>query len=199
MSGSQSERLLDRDDLTRAFAALGKRLAERGVRAHMYVVGGAAMTMAYRRSRTTVDVDALTIDHRAAVLEAAGEVARELHLSADWLNENVRDAAKTLAAEKRAALLETERSRVRAIDRRIRRAESKLRGQARRDDTRRKVLAGAWVLEQAALSEPAARKLRDGLRGFLDRSTDRRLFDSILGEGWDGTAAARDATQEEPQ
>ena len=39
MSGSQAEGILDRKDLTRAFAALGKRLAERGVRAHHDMAG----------------------------------------------------------------------------------------------------------------------------------------------------------------
>lgn len=51
------------------------------------------MAMAYRRSRTTIDVDALAIDHRDAVMEAAAEVARELRLRSGWLNDEVRTAA----------------------------------------------------------------------------------------------------------
>ena len=106
MSGSRHDRLLGRGELERAFRALGRRLAERGVRAHVYVVGGAAMVMAYRRSRTTMDVDALVIDHREAVLGAAAEVARDLRLDPDWLNEDVRTQARVPAVpDERARVL----------------------------------------------------------------------------------------------
>ena len=97
MSGSRHDRLLGRRELERAFRELEGRLASRGVRAHVYVVGGAAMVMAYRRSRTTMDVDALVIDHREAVLEAAAEVARDLRLDQEWLNDDVRTQARVPA------------------------------------------------------------------------------------------------------
>ena len=94
MSGSRPDRLLWRGDLEAAFEALERKLAERGVRAHVYVVEGAVMAMAYRRSRRTMDVDALTVDQREAVLEASAEVERELGLGADWLNDDVRTQAR---------------------------------------------------------------------------------------------------------
>ncbi len=39
--------LLGRAELERAFSALGERLAHRGVVADIFVVGGAAMALAY--------------------------------------------------------------------------------------------------------------------------------------------------------
>lgn len=54
------------------------------------MVGGAAMVMAHRRSKSTLDVDALTIDPREAIVEAAAEVAREQGLDQDWPNDEVR-------------------------------------------------------------------------------------------------------------
>jgi len=97
MSGYPDRAELSRDDLERAFQALERRLAERGVRAHLYVVGGAAMAMAYRRSRTTIDVDELTIDHREAVMEAAADVARDLGLESGWLSDEVRTAVPVVS------------------------------------------------------------------------------------------------------
>jgi hypothetical protein len=43
--------LMGRADLERAFTALGERLARRGVVATLFVVGGAAMAMAYDATR----------------------------------------------------------------------------------------------------------------------------------------------------
>jgi hypothetical protein len=48
--------LLDRVQLERAFTALGERLVRRGVVADVFVVGGAAMALAYdatSQARTT--------------------------------------------------------------------------------------------------------------------------------------------------
>ena len=83
--------LLDRPKLLRALDSLAKRLRKQGVRGQVHIVGGAAMVLSYRRSRATSDVDALVIDERNAVLCAAREVARELGLSINWLNDDVRD------------------------------------------------------------------------------------------------------------
>lgn len=91
MPGSpESGRPLDRKAIQRAFKGLEKHLAGRGVRAHVYIVGSAALVLAHRRSRTTMDVDALSIDHRVTVLAAARSVAREQGLQDDWLNDQVR-------------------------------------------------------------------------------------------------------------
>ena len=88
-----------------------------------------------------------------------------------------RNTLKAAAAEKRARLKAAEQSQLRALNARILRAHSRVRSQARRDDTRRKILAGAWVLHEAGRSQAAAAKLRRDLDGFLERDRDRALFE----------------------
>ena len=78
--------LLDRAQLERAFTALGERLVRRGVVADVFVVGGAAMALAYDATRVTRDVDSLFIPH-GVVLEEARDVAEDLGLPPWWLNE----------------------------------------------------------------------------------------------------------------
>ena len=55
--------LLDREQLERAFTALGDRLMRRGVVADVFIVGGAAMALAYDATRVTRDVDSLFVPH----------------------------------------------------------------------------------------------------------------------------------------
>ena len=50
--------------LQRALDGLARRLGARDIKAHIYVVGGAAMVLAHRSERFTRDVDALAIDRR---------------------------------------------------------------------------------------------------------------------------------------
>jgi len=78
--------LLDRAQLERAFTALGDRLIRRGVVDDVFIVGGAAMALAYDATRVTRDVDSLLVPH-GVVLEEARNVARELGLPMWWLNE----------------------------------------------------------------------------------------------------------------
>ena len=79
--------LLDRAQLERAFTALGDRLVRRGVVADVFIVGGAAMALAYDATRVTRDVDSLFVPH-GVVLEEARNVAQELGLPPWWLNEH---------------------------------------------------------------------------------------------------------------
>ena len=78
--------LLDRAQIERAFTALGDRLVQRGVVADVFIVGGAAMALAYDATRVTRDVDSLFVPH-GVVLEEARNVAEDLGLPAWWLNE----------------------------------------------------------------------------------------------------------------
>lgn len=78
--------LLGRAEIERAFTALGERLARRGVVADVFVVGGAAMALAYDAARVTRDVDAVFKPH-GIVLEEARKVADDLGLPYWWLNE----------------------------------------------------------------------------------------------------------------
>ena len=80
----------DRDALIGLFGELADLLRRDGVRGHIYVIGGAAMALGYRRGRTTKDVDAHVTNHgpeHATVMEAVREIGREHDLPEDWLNE----------------------------------------------------------------------------------------------------------------
>jgi hypothetical protein len=82
----------DKQGLIDAFECLDEELARRGVRAELFVVGGAAMAIAYDARRTTTDVGAIFVP-TDVVREAAKEVAEQLKLEPDWLN----DGAKSFA------------------------------------------------------------------------------------------------------
>ena len=57
------------------------------------------------------------------------------------------------------------------------RERAKLRGIERKNDTRRKILAGAMVVEMMQSDEDVKRKILARLDGFLTRPDDRALFD----------------------
>lgn len=79
----------DADAVRGLFQELSDRLAVDGVHAQLFVVGGAAMALAYDQGRLTRDVDALFIP--APEVRLAAEAISEAHgLEPDWLN----DAAK---------------------------------------------------------------------------------------------------------
>jgi hypothetical protein len=83
---TEADPLLDRSAIRDAFRRLGERLARRGVVADIYVIGGAAMALAYDARRATRDIDAVFHPH-GIVLEEARAVAVELGLPSWWLNE----------------------------------------------------------------------------------------------------------------
>jgi hypothetical protein len=75
---------LDATAMRALLAELDERLRARGVAASVYVVGGAAMALAYGRDAVTPDIDAV-VSHRA-VFEEARAMAAEHGLSEHWLN-----------------------------------------------------------------------------------------------------------------
>jgi len=83
---SVGDRLLDRAVIEAALIRLSGRLHHRGVTADVYVVGGAAMTLAYDARLATRDIDAVFTPH-GAVIEEAAHVATELGLPRWWLND----------------------------------------------------------------------------------------------------------------
>lgn len=80
---------MDRAQLRAALTALGARLAAKGLIGELYVVGGAAMALGYDARRTTKDVAAV-FQPKMAIYRLAGEVAEELGLPPDWLNDGVK-------------------------------------------------------------------------------------------------------------
>ena len=80
---------LDADAIHELFEDLSHRLATTGAHAQLFVVGGAAMALAYDRQRATQDVDA-AFEPSDVVRDLTALIAQERGLEDDWLN----DAAK---------------------------------------------------------------------------------------------------------
>jgi hypothetical protein len=59
------------------------------VRGEVFIVGGAAMAIAYDTRRATADVDAVFVPS-SEVLTAASRVAEKLNLEPDWLNDGAK-------------------------------------------------------------------------------------------------------------
>ncbi len=80
---------MDRDQIIEALTALAAELDRRGVGAEMYVVGGAAIALAFDERRATRDIDAV-FEPKGIVYEAAASVAEEHDLPPGWLNDAVK-------------------------------------------------------------------------------------------------------------
>lgn len=80
---------MDRDEIVAALTSLGRRLEAEGVLGEMYVVGGAAMALAYGTRRSTRDVDAV-FEPKMVIYRLAADVAAELGLAVGWLNDAVK-------------------------------------------------------------------------------------------------------------
>ncbi len=78
-----------RAEILKALQALGEELSSNGVRGQIFIVGGAAMALAYSTRRVTKDIDAV-FEPKSSIYEAAAKVAEKQGLPEDWLN----DAAK---------------------------------------------------------------------------------------------------------
>jgi hypothetical protein len=84
-----SEREFTRARILDALQALGEELTREGVRAQIFIVGGAAMALAYSTRRVTKDIDAV-FEPKQTVYAAAAKVAEGLGLPEDWLNDAVK-------------------------------------------------------------------------------------------------------------
>jgi Nucleotidyltransferase of unknown function (DUF6036) len=85
-----SERLhFTRARIIAALQALGEELTREGVRGQIFIVGGAAMALAYSTRRVTKDIDAV-FEPKSAIYVAAAKVAEMHGLPEDWLNDAVK-------------------------------------------------------------------------------------------------------------
>src|SRR5713226_3511009 len=84
-----SDRYFSRARIVAALQALGDELTSQGVRGQIFVVGGAAMALAYSTRRVTKDIDAV-FEPKAVIYTAAARVAEQLGLPGDWLNDAVK-------------------------------------------------------------------------------------------------------------
>lgn len=76
--------------------------------------------------------------------------------------------------EEQLAELELKESQLKA---RIQKKRAEVRGKTRRQDTRRKIIAGAIALEHAERDQFFANTLNKLLREHVTRPEDRKLFD----------------------
>jgi hypothetical protein len=83
------ERYFTRARIVAALQALGDELTREGVRGQLFIVGGAAIALAYSTRRVTRDIDAV-FEPKSAIYDAAARVAEKLELPADWLNDAVK-------------------------------------------------------------------------------------------------------------
>lgn len=80
---------LNRQTIVRGLEALSERLGQRGTTGELCLFGGAVMVLAFSARVSTKDVDAL-FQPTQVVRELAEEIAAELHLPDDWLNDGVK-------------------------------------------------------------------------------------------------------------
>lgn len=81
--------LLDAERIRELLVELGRRLDQQGLRARLFVVGGAAMALAFATRRATRDIDAV-FEPKTAIYAEAATMADEHGLPADWLNDGVK-------------------------------------------------------------------------------------------------------------
>lgn len=80
---------MDRTEIVAALTALGADLSAHGLTADMYVVGGAAIALAFDERRSTRDIDAVFVP-KTEVYAAADRVGEDLGLPDGWLNDAVK-------------------------------------------------------------------------------------------------------------
>lgn len=77
---------LTRDDLMVVLQELANVLSSGGVKARLYIVGGAAMVLGYSARDMTRDVDAQYYP-KAEINRVAANIAKKYGLPSDWLND----------------------------------------------------------------------------------------------------------------
>ena len=113
----------------------------------MYVVGGAAIALAFDERRSTRDIDAV-FEPKAVIYETAEAMAAELGLMAGWLNDAVKDFLAG-ADPDAAVVLETPGLRVAVASARMLLALKVLAHRVGEDDDDVRLLASELGLETA--------------------------------------------------
>jgi Nucleotidyltransferase of unknown function (DUF6036) len=146
-----------REEIVAALTALGARLSEQGIDGELYVVGGAAIAIAFDARRATRDIDAV-FEPKQEVYAAADQVGAELGLPPGWLN----DGAKGFVAgadDEAATALEVPGLRVLVASPRILLAMKVLAHRIGEDDDDVRLLAGELELPDAAAVLAVAEKV----------------------------------------
>lgn len=85
--GDRLMRMLTETELRAALSELAERLRARGATGRVYIVGGAAMALAYDSDKLTRDIDAAITEGHGPVIEAVRDIARARRWPSTWLNE----------------------------------------------------------------------------------------------------------------
>lgn len=99
MSNNEFERL-SKSDIKRLLGKLDDKLADRGQKCEILVLGGAALILEWNIRDLTQDVDALFSDGEL-VRSLREEIAREEGLSDEWLNDGVKGYVDTEPEDKK--------------------------------------------------------------------------------------------------
>ena len=84
-----SPNTLSKEQIIGALTALNGKLAAREITGELCIFGGAAMILAFDARQSTRDVDGVFVP-KTTVAGAIEEVAEELNLPVDWLNDGVK-------------------------------------------------------------------------------------------------------------
>jgi hypothetical protein len=84
--------LLSANDIKKALTRLGELASDQGLKLQIALVGGAVMALAYQARESTRDVDAIFFTPPDATLirQLAMQVALEMNLPEDWLNDGAK-------------------------------------------------------------------------------------------------------------
>jgi hypothetical protein len=84
--------LLDETQIKQALKRLGELAEQNGETIELIVVGGAVMVLVYNARQATHDIDAIILSPKEVikVRELAVNVAQELNLHQDWLNDGAK-------------------------------------------------------------------------------------------------------------
>jgi len=81
--------LIGAERIRELLGELGRRLDARGLEARLFLVGGAAMALAYSRDRVTRDLDAV-FEPKKEIYQEAARMADDYGLPDGWLNDGVK-------------------------------------------------------------------------------------------------------------
>lgn len=76
-------------DIRGLLGDLAAALDRRGIQGELFLVGGAAMALAYDSRRATRDIDAV-FEPKQSIYAVAGDIAEDRGLAPDWLNDAVK-------------------------------------------------------------------------------------------------------------
>ena len=96
----------NRDTIVHSLEELGRRLELAGVRAELYIVGGAAMALAFARDRVTRDIDAVFVPKTRVYDEAKAMALEDDTLGPDWLNDAVKGFLPSIEDSEAQVILE---------------------------------------------------------------------------------------------